>query len=496
MANMPKSVTLKDVIEGGYCIGCGACAAAEPELYELNMNEKGRFQAKPHPQAGNEHDTALNVCPFSGRGPNETQIAAEQFPECSQSDGRIGSFLNCYVGYVAEGDFRKRGSSGGMGRWLAAQLMEKNMVDAVVQVMPGQTEVHAADPRQDGESKLGVPLHTYRICRTKEEVLDASRSAYYPVEASNVLREVKEHPGRYLFIGTPCFVKAVRLLARVDEIFRERIAYCIGIVCGHLKSSRYGEMIAWQEGIKPTEIRQLEFRKKYPGSKANQKGMEFVYDDGGIELRKGNIVQRYFGTNYNLGLFKYEACDYCDDVLAETADVVVGDAWLKDRIKDGRGTNILIVREKSIETLVRQAIEESRLALDIVTADTIAESQAGGLRHRRDGLAYRLAKKKTDDVWYPSKRVEAQVGQLPLAEMRKYEMRLVLANECDRIFEQARNRDSFKYFERKITKLMEACESGTYWMSPLELVIYWARSFLMRAYWFARRLASRIKHGR
>jgi coenzyme F420-reducing hydrogenase beta subunit len=35
-------------------------------------------------------------------------------------------------------------------------------------------------------------------------------------------------------------------------------------------------------------------------------------------------------------------------VLAETADVTVGDAWLPEYIKDGLGTNIITIRSPEI----------------------------------------------------------------------------------------------------------------------------------------------------
>jgi coenzyme F420 hydrogenase subunit beta len=33
------------VIAGGYCIGCGACAAADPQEFTMLMDELGLFRA-------------------------------------------------------------------------------------------------------------------------------------------------------------------------------------------------------------------------------------------------------------------------------------------------------------------------------------------------------------------------------------------------------------------------------------------------------------------
>lgn len=40
----------------------------------------------------------------------------------------------------------------------------------------------------------------------------------------------------------------------------------------------------------------------------------------------------------------YKACDFCDDVFAETADIALGDAWLPEYVQDGNGTNVVVTR--------------------------------------------------------------------------------------------------------------------------------------------------------
>ena len=51
--------------------------------------------------------------------------------------------------------------------------------------------------------------------------------------------------------------------------------------------------------------------------------------------------------------FKLKACDFCDDVAGETADVAVGDAWLTPYDQDPLGNNILLVRNAEINAIVQ-----------------------------------------------------------------------------------------------------------------------------------------------
>src|SRR5690606_38702642 len=50
----------------------------------------------------------------------------------------------------------------------------------------------------------------------------------------------------------------------------------------------------------------------------------------------------------------------------------------------GRGTNVVVVRDRALRELLDGAIRDGRLALERVDADFIAETQAAGLRHRRE----------------------------------------------------------------------------------------------------------------
>lgn len=440
-----RAELLRNVVQGGYCVGCGACAALQGSGLSMSINQIGQFE--PVIDGPAEVHGLQKVCPFSNRSSNETEIARRLFGNGCHWNDKLGYYRSCYAGYIAEGSFRSDGSSGGFGKWIGHELQRLNLVDAVVQV----AATHGSE---------GGLHYSYVITHDLESTRTASKSAYYPVELSEVVREMKATPGRYAVVGVPCFIKAIRLLMASDPVLEARIRFTVGLVCGHLKSKFYGDMIAWQEGVEPDELQAVDFRKKYPGSTAKQKGMEFEYVRNGQQHRAGDIVQNYFGTNYALGLFKYNACEYCDDVVAETADIVVGDAWLPQYVPDGQGTNILIVRNEELQAVIDAAHREGRISLDVLTEELVIQSQAGGFRHRRDGLKYRLHLKDAQGSWRPEKRVEPATHHLSKAEVNKFRMRLALVHESPAAYLEAKRRDSFAYFRRRISRVVADYETG------------------------------------
>src|SRR3546814_14119462 len=84
------------------------------------------------------------------------------------------------------------------------------------------------------------------------------------IELSAVIDQIRAVPGRYAVIGIPCFIKAIHLLRAKDAVLRDRIAFTLGLYCGHMKSARMVESFAWQMGTDAREANQVEFRLKNP----------------------------------------------------------------------------------------------------------------------------------------------------------------------------------------------------------------------------------------
>jgi coenzyme F420-reducing hydrogenase beta subunit len=382
----------------GLCVGCGSCS-------ERMRWDKNGF-LKPEPAAAS-HATFAHQCPFSPAAPNEDVIAAENFPAAAVTDGRIGRFEAAYVGYAAENPFRHNGSSGGLTNWVAAELLGTGAVDGVAHVAP-------TDPASGR-------LFAYRISRSLDELSAGAKSRYYPVELSQVLREIRDRPGRYALVGIPCFIKAINLLRRVDPLIAERVTHTLGLFCGHMKSAAMVESFAWQLDTELQRVRALDYRIKNGDRPANWYRAHLDLEDGSsAEQDWWHLADGDWGA----GFLQNPACDWCDDVVAETADIAFGDAWVEPYSSDGRGTNVVIVRSKEMKALIERGRADGRLQLDPVDAEFIVRTQAAGLRHRRDGLAYRLTWRRRGIV--PAKRVTPTTN-LPLRRKLVYRLRFAIA---------------------------------------------------------------------
>ncbi len=364
-------------------------------------------------------ETFSHQCPFSPAAANEDAIAVERFAAARHADSRIGRFEAAYVGAAAEDRFRRQGSSGGLTSWVAAELLRTRLVDGVAHVVP-------ADPRNTDR------LFEYRISRTLGDLRVGAKSRYYPIELSQVLAEIRATPGRYAIVGIPCFIKAIHLLRRVDPIVGERVTHTLGLFCGHMKSAAMVESFAWQLGTEIGDVRGLDYRIKDESRPANWYRAHLDLDDGAA---KEQDWWHLADGDWGAGFFQNPACDWCDDVVAEAADISFGDAWVEPYTSDGRGTNVVIVRTAELRQMIEAAHAEGRLELKPVDAEFIVRTQAAGLRHRRDGLAYRLTWRRRGIV--PRKRV-APSANLPLRRKLVYRLRYSIARWSHRILRLAR----------------------------------------------------------
>ena len=459
-----KKNPLDQVVSGGYCIGCGACAVVDPSI-RIAFNHHRQYQAML-PIVESEGRAASSVCPFAEGNPNENDIGKELYSDSAAFDPMIGYHIALYAGWVKESDFRASGSSGGMGSWVLCELLTRGFVDYVVLV-------EAADP-----SAVGDPLFRYTIVSSVEEVRSNAKSRYYPVELSRIAKMIQETDGKYAVVGIPCFLKALRLLCRQDLVLRERVAYTVGLVCGHLKSAAFSELLAWQVGINPEDLREIDFRRKIPGEKASNYGVMAQGSLNGQREIKYGANRDLLGSNWGLGFFKYKACEYCDDVMAELADITIGDAWLPEYEKDDRGTNIIVLRKPELLQICKDAAATGRIQLEPLGIDRIVASQDAGFRHRREGLAYRLHIAQSEGRWHPPKRIEPDEKHIPRRRKQLLRLRYKMSEISHESFAEARAKGDLGIFMKRMKGMISA--HGRLSQPPRGAMIGTVKSLLVR----------------
>lgn len=425
----------------------GSCSFIDDNI-KMELNEYGVYEEKVSLSEDYVLDSIVEfVSPNLNEEINESDLSESLYHnvEGIQFDGRIGYFKSLYAGHVTEGDYRENASSGGMGTWIFKELFEKDLIDGVIHVKENP----------DNNSPI---MFQYDISRSIDEIKAGSKTKYYPVEFSKVLKIVKEVPGRYAIVGIPSFIMAVRLLAEKDDIIKDRVKYTVGLICGHQKSSKFSEALAWQVGIKPGNLKHINFRKKLLDKPANNYGIEITGVIDGKEVTIVKPTKELLGQNWGQGYFKTKASDFTDDVMNETADITLGDAWLPEYTKDSKGNNVIVVRNPVIDDLIKEGIRSGRLNLDIVDIETIFRSQAAHYRHTHDELAYRLYKNDKANEWRPKKRVEAS-SDIPLLRKKVQNLREEISNQSHIVYKKAVELDDIEYFRIEMNKLSKKYNS-------------------------------------
>jgi coenzyme F420-reducing hydrogenase beta subunit len=414
-------VSPAEVVAAGLCIGCGSCVArSRDETAEMLWDRYGQLKPAGGDWLRVPSARFSRTCPFAPAAMNEDELAAIQFPSSSNIDKHIGRFEAAYVGHVEEQDFRADGSSGGMVSWVAAELLKRGLVDGVVHVAAAGAE-------------SGGRLFRYRISRTLDDVRRGAKSRYYPIDLASVLATIASTPGRYAVVGIPCFIKAINLLRVEDPMLRDRIAFTLGLVCGHMKSARFVESFAWQMGVDRDAVTGVDYRIKDPRRPANWYTAQLSLRDGDTRRKEWwHLVDGDWGA----GFFQNPACDFCDDVVAETADISFGDAWVEPYASDGRGANVVVARSPQLRELIDEASRDERLQLREVDAPFVYDTQAAGFRQRREGLALRL--KRRPPRLPLRKRVDPDQQCVGTRRELIYGLRRAISRWSHRVFHVAR----------------------------------------------------------
>lgn len=424
---------INKVVEGNYCVGCGICAVVSNDI-KININSLGQYQAV----IDNIHiDKIDEICPFTDKSKNEDELSDIFLDNSHSFQKNVGKYLSNYVGYVKDNNLRETSSSGGVLSWLLLRLLENNEIDGVI---------HVGDFGGDSDVLMG-----YKISFTKEEILNNRKSRYYPIEMSEVLKKIKkDYPSKkFVIVGIPCFIKSLRLLQLRDPFYKNSIKYTFGIVCGHLKSKYFAESYALEVGVRPKNLKSIDFRY-YQKTDTLASNYSVKIESAETLNQKSKIIiknnNEFYASNWGHGMFKYNACEFCDDVFAETSDIVFGDAWLPEYKNEAKGTNIITVRNKYLDQILKE--NNGELLLESVEVNKVLLSQDAGIRHRTEGLQNRLLKNKS--VWKPQKRIKPNTYVLDNKRKSIYSLRTQISLKSNLLFSELKEEKDLQKFKMRM----------------------------------------------
>jgi len=386
--NTSKVVEL--VVNNDLCIGCGLCTYKCPnDALKMDWNDNGLLVAIQTSNCDCD-GSCITVCPFNPFPKEitktEDEISNMFFAEPILQNNKIGKYLGVYAGYSKE--FRLTSSSGGIGTYVLTELLDRGIVDYVFSVKEGS----------DSGSH-----YEYSISNNREELLNGSKTRYFPVTLSDVFSRVDKIDGKVAIVGVACFVKGVRLAQVSDSSLRDKIPFIVGIICGGIKSKFFTEYLSDAAGVKIDNISKPDYRLKDINSSAG----DYSFGSTSLEDNKVRTIKMSkVGDMWGTGLFKANACDFCDDVTTELADISLGDAWLSPYIRDGKGTNVVVTRSSIAEIIIQDGFKRGELSIENLSLEKFISSQQGSFNHRQKGLSYRIKKAKKEKKLIPPKRHE------------------------------------------------------------------------------------------
>lgn len=349
---------IRDVAEHHLCVGCGACAYAQPaEVRMVDDLRQGRRPVVLPDGGGKEPDTsaALAICPGAAlTGPGDGAGDREALTGW-------GTVLEVWEGHAADPQVRHAASSGGAATALALYALEHAGMHGVLHI----------------RARKDVPyLNETVLSRDRDALLAATGSRYAPASPCDRLDLVADAPGPCVFIGKPCDVAAASNLRQGDPRLDARLGLTIGIFCAGTPSTNGTLEMLRAMGIDdPDDLVSIRYRGNgWPGraeaqvrTPAGIRSHELTY-----EQSWGSILQRH----------RQWRCYVCPDHTGEFADIAVGDPWYREIADDEPGRSLVVVRTDRGRRLLRGAVEAGALACERVDHRLLPASQPNLLETR------------------------------------------------------------------------------------------------------------------
>jgi len=346
---MENKNKISQVVKDNLCTGCGTCYAMCPkEAISMKINErKGIYEPVIDESKCNNCGICYEVCP--GHAVDFEQLNLEIFGK-EPEDILIGNYLNCYIGYSTDYDIRYNSSSGGLVTQLLIFALEEGIIDGALVTRMKKDKPLEPEPF---------------IARTREEVIEASKTKYCPVPANVALRKVLEanEKERFAVVGLPCHIHGVRKAEQINKILKERIVLHLGLFCLANISFLGTNFIFRQFNINTEDIDRISYRGNgWPG------GMKVIFKDGGVRfLRTEEYYNEFFAS------FKIYRCLLCHDHTNELADISFGDAW-HEKDRDNVGLSVVISRNDKAEKFLKTARNKA-IKLKEIKVEEIKKSQ-------------------------------------------------------------------------------------------------------------------------
>lgn len=329
-----------DIVNSGLCAGCGACYSACKQNAITMKLEQELYYPSINSDLCNSCGLCIKVCPsFECK----YHLPFEDYAKTYQGEPSV------YVVYSNDETIRNNSASGGFITSLLLYLLESKKIDgAIVAYSQDRPETIKA-----------------RLVTTKEDIIQAAGSKYYPVPICSVLKELDTNK-KYAVVGKGCDFEAIKKYCRVFPKTKESIYLKVGLICHHTSYARAVDGLIRANGLDPLKIRKFVFRGEgWPGETQ-------VYDRNNNPRTPIRESLKVLGDIKNTPL----RCSLCTDGFACMADIAVGDAWFmnKQYIQQSGGFNQVLIYTDMAKDIIKN-IPNSILTLKKSNIQELYESQ-------------------------------------------------------------------------------------------------------------------------
>lgn len=351
---MKKGKTIEGVVKNNLCTGCATCVSLCPNsaIRLIKEDSKGIYLPRINVEDCNQCGICFDVCP--GHSVNFKELNLAIFGQ-EPKNTLLGNYLNCYIGHATDYDIRYNSASGGLVTQLLIFALEEGIIDGALVTRMKKDKPLEPEPF---------------IARTREEIIEASKSKYCPVPANIALKEILESKEgeKFAVVGLPCHIHGIRKAEQINKKLKEKIVLHVGIFCAKTISFLGTECQLKRMEVKKEEVTKLDYRGEgWPGSMTIQ-----------LKNKQRKLSELHYYYDSKFGSFVPWRCTLCNDSACELADISFGDAWLPEVKKgDKVGTSIVVSRNRLCEDILQRMMHKRKVELSTINSGKVNESQGG-----------------------------------------------------------------------------------------------------------------------
>ena len=340
------------VVENSLCHGCGTCEAICPvDAIEMCYEDRrGIYLPEINETSCNNCTVCVQACPgfeLDLTEKPESQNGLSEHPLIGSHDAIYRSFTN-------DTRRRERASSGGLMTEVVDHLISSGRVGKAIVTRMSQEEPLRAEAY---------------IAKSANELLASQKSKYCPVPLNRILKPlIRENSDeKYVFVGLPHHVHGLRLIQRIFPHMRECISYVISSFTAHVPSQRATEFILFKNGIRPDDVRVIEYRG------GGNPGRMRIQTKQGKEYFVPHLHWTYSGHAFPLFFYPVREWLYFDK-MSEWADLTMGDNWMKG-LEEQKGASTVIVRSKAAHGIFKELVDQQKIVATAMTTDDLVADQ-------------------------------------------------------------------------------------------------------------------------